>query len=73
MLGSIKLHPSQWKRLTSALSTIGQAIVIFSLAAIFVPEAVGLPTDFSKIIGFIYLFCGLIIIVGVVILAIKEE
>jgi len=38
-----KLTAAQWKLLSSALSNIAQAIVLFSLAAFFVPEVVAYP------------------------------
>ena len=73
MLKGPKLLPTQWKRLASASSNISQAIIVFSLAAIFVPEVVSLQKDFPKIVGFIYLFWGLLILIGSVILSSKEE
>lgn len=48
MRHKVKLTHPQWKTLTTALSNIGQAVILFSLAAFFVPQAVNLPNDFSK-------------------------
>lgn len=73
MLQGPKLRPPQWRRLASVFSNVGQAIVIFSLAAVFVPEVVGLKLGFPRLVGFLYLFWGLIIIMGAVILSYKEE
>lgn len=49
MLEGPKLSPQQWKLLAGAFSNISQAIILFALASFFVPEAVGLPRDFSRI------------------------
>jgi hypothetical protein len=43
-----RLVASQWKVISSALSNIGQGIVLFSLVALFVPETVGLNINFSR-------------------------
>ena len=47
-----KLSQNQWKLLSSAFSNISQAIILFSLAAFFVPETVGLSKDFSRLLAF---------------------
>lgn len=63
-----KLTPSQLKVVSSAFSNIGQAIVLFSLAAFFVPEAVGLIKDFSKLFAFLFFWSGwFFVLVGVII------
>ena len=57
-----KLAPSQWKTLTSAFSNISQAIILFSLAAFFVPQTVNLPEDFSKEFAIWVLIYGLVLL-----------
>ena len=42
MMIDLKLSPSQWKLLASAFSNMSQAVMLFSAAASFVPEVVGL-------------------------------
>ncbi len=63
MKNSFKLLPKQWSLYAKALSNISQAIILFSLAAIFVPETVSLLKDFSKLISFAYLIIGVIIFI----------
>ena len=57
-----------WKYLATGFSNITQAIILFSLAAIFVPEAVNLSLLFTKAKAIGYLFCGvaLFIIGGII-------
>lgn len=61
MIKGPSLRPKQWKVISSGLSNIAQAVIIFSLAALFVPEAVGLPREFSRLQSLVYLICGFII------------
>lgn len=68
-----KLTPTQWKMISQAFSNISQAIVLFSAAAFFVPEAVGLNKDFSKITAFIFSVCGLILLTIAVIISRRGE
>lgn len=60
MLKGPKLTLAQWEYLTNAFSNISQAIIIFSLAAIFVPEVVNLSGEFPQITALGYLAGGLI-------------
>lgn len=55
MLKGPKLVPSQWGLLASAFSNISQGVILFALAALFVPEVVNLTRDFSRItaLGFL--------------------
>lgn len=68
MIKGPKLNQRQWKILSSALSNIAQAILLFSGAAFFVPETVGLSISFSRITAIIFFFAGLLILTGAVIL-----
>lgn len=69
----LRLSKSQWKRLASALSNISQGVILFSAAAFFVPEVVGLSKSFSRSTAFLYFLSGLCILIGAVILSKKEE
>lgn len=71
MISKPKLSPTQWKLLSSAFSNIGQAIILFSLAAFFVPEVVGLKSDFSKGEAILILFSGLFLLTIAVIISKK--
>ncbi len=62
MIKFFRLSNDKWQVLSSALSHIGQAIILFSLAALFVPEAVSLSKDFSRVFALIYLIGGLLIL-----------
>lgn len=73
MLRYPKLTPPQWKNLASAFSHMGQAIILFSLAAFFVPQTVSLPEDFSKGFAFFTFLGGLIPLFGSVIISKKEK
>ncbi|HBQ50680.1 hypothetical protein A3B42_04205 [Candidatus Daviesbacteria bacterium RIFCSPLOWO2_01_FULL_38_10] len=64
-----KLLPTQWKLLASATSNIGQAIILFGLAAMFVPEALNLGGSFSKEFAVIILIGGLLFLIGAVIIS----
>lgn len=69
MFKAPKLTPNQWKLLSSAFSNIGQAIILFSLAAVFVPETINLSKEYSKLFGICYLIAGWIVLtIGVIIL-----
>lgn len=59
MIKGPKLSQDQWKLLSGAFSNIGQAIILFSLAALFVPEAVGLSKNFSRFLAVGFLMFGL--------------
>lgn len=69
----LQLSSSQWKILVSAFSNISQAIILFALAALFVPETVGLAKNFSRFVALGYSICGLIMLGGAVILAKKGK
>lgn len=73
MLIGPKLTPAQLRTLASAFSNISQAIILFSLAAAFVPEAINLSRDFSRPVAFGYLTCGLILLAFSAILVRKEK
>ena len=68
MLKWFRLTPNQWQVLSSAFSNMSQAIILFSLAAFFVPEAVGLTKDFSRLYALLYLLGGLLFLTSAVIL-----
>ena len=53
------LEKEQWKVIASTVTHIAEAILIFSLAAFFVPEAVGLEKDFSRIVVGLFFASGL--------------
>ncbi len=59
MIKRFRLSSNKWQVISSAFSHIAQAIILFSLAALFVPEAAGLSRDFSRIYASLYLFGGL--------------
>lgn len=71
MIKGPKLTNAQWKLLASAFSNIGQAVILFSLAAFFVPEAVQLPKDFSKLTAFAFTISGWLIFAVAVIISKK--
>lgn len=73
MLKGPKLLPQQWKLLASVSSNIGQAIILFSLAAIFVPEAISLTKDYPKFFALSFFLAGLLILVGAVIITKKGK
>jgi len=68
-----KLTKHQWGILCSALSNISQGIILFSLAAIFVPQTVGLSIDFSRNDAQNYLIAGLCSLMITVILSKKGK
>lgn len=63
MIKGPRLSQEQWKLLSSAFSNISQAIILFSLAAFFVPEAVGLEKEFSRPTSTLFFIFGLTIFV----------
>lgn len=69
----LRLSPEQWRLLSGAFSNISQAIILFSAATFFVPEAVGLSTSFSKATAFIYFLGGLLTLAIGVILSNKGK
>jgi membrane protein DedA with SNARE-associated domain len=73
MFGRPKLIPEQWQFLASAFSHISQGIILFSLGTIFVPEAVGLPKDFSRVQGIIFLISGFILLIIGVIMSARSK
>lgn len=73
MIKGPKLTPAQWKLLSSAFSNIGQAIILFSLAAIFVPQVVNLPGEFPSLSALSYFFGGTFLLWTGVIIAKKEN
>lgn len=60
MIKGPKLNSAQWKLLASAVSNISQAIILFSFAAFFVPETVGLSRNFSQIVSVGIFISGLL-------------
>ena len=68
-----RFSPKQWSVLSSAISNLGQAIILFSLAAYFVPEAVQLKSEFPKVNALLMLFFGTIVLAGSVIITPKGE
>jgi len=54
-----KLTPEQWKLYAGAVSNIAQAVILFSLAAMFVPESVNLARGYSFWLGLVYFAIGL--------------
>lgn len=69
MIKGPKLTIAQWKLLASAFSNMSQAVILFSMAAFFVPEAVSLPVNFSQVLAVGFLFGGLLMLaVGVIII-----
>ena len=73
MVKGPKLISSQWELIAKALSNIGQAIILFAFAALFVPETVGLSKDFSKVLAFGSFVVGLFILWNAVIIIKKGE
>ena len=73
MLRVPKLSKSQWKLLSSSLSNMSQALILFSAAAFFFPQTVGLEKDFSKITAFLSFLYGLLLLSIAVIMAKKGE
>lgn len=73
MISRLKLLPGQWKLLASAFSNMSQAIILFSLAAIFVPETVQLNIGYPKVIGIVIFVFGLMLLVASVIIVKKGE
>jgi putative effector of murein hydrolase LrgA (UPF0299 family) len=71
MIKGPRLSQEQWKILASAFSNIGQAIILFSLAAFFVPEAVGLNKEFSRPTSSLFFMFGLTLL-GIAIIIIKK-
>lgn len=69
----LNLTPHQWKTLASALSNIGQAIILFSFAAYFVPKTINLPNDFSKEFPILTFIDGVFILAVAVIISKKEK
>lgn len=67
------LTKPQWKLLAGTISNISQGIVLFSLAAIFVPEVVSLKKDFSRTDGIFYLSDGLFLLIIALIIARKGK
>ena len=68
MINWLKLTKDQWGFLASAFSNIAQAIILFSLAALFVPEVVNLTNYFSRSLAILYLLSGLLILAVAVIM-----
>lgn len=71
MINGPKLTPNQWKLLSSAFSNMSQAILLFLLAAFFVPEVVGLKTNFSKGLSILILIGGLSLL-GLSVIIVKK-
>lgn len=73
MVKLFHLTPARWRILASISSHIGQAVTLFSLAALFVPETVGLTRDFSKIFASRTLIAGLLLLVAAVIMTREKD
>jgi hypothetical protein len=73
MIKGPKLTQAQWKLIASAFSNISQAIILFSAAAFFVPEVVGLTRDFSRITAFIFFAAGLMLLYISVIMTSRKK
>lgn len=73
MIKGPKLTAAQWKLLASAFSNMSQAVILFSMTAFFVPEAVSLPGNFSQVLAVGFLFGGLLMLVVGVIIVRKER
>lgn len=73
MIRGPKFTSSQWKLLASAFSNIGQAVILFSFAALFVPEAVQLAGNFSQKLALEFFIGGLLIITAAVIIVRKGK
>ena len=67
------LSKAQWKRINTGLATTAQAIILFAIAAVFVPETVGLDPHYSKFFAIIFFIYGLLLFVVAVILTKEEE
>lgn len=63
MIKQLKLTGPQWKLLAGAFSNISQAIILFSLAAFFVPVTVGLSKTFPHLAAVGFLINGLLILI----------
>ena len=57
---NLRLIPSQLILLSGAFSNMGQAIILFSLAAFFLPETIGLSVDFFRPAAVLFFVFGLI-------------
>ena len=68
-----RLAPPQWKILSSAFSNMGQAIILFSFAAFFVPQTVSLPENFSRSFSFLTSLIGLSFLIVAVIMSGKDK
>lgn len=69
----LSLTPAQWKTLASALSNIGQAVILFSFAAYFVPQSLNLPESFSKQFPVLAFLDGVLILAVAVIISKKGK
>src|SRR3989344_2069671 len=62
------LTPIRWKTLASVFLNVGQAVLLFSFAALFAPKAVNLTDDYSKVLVVFAFISGLLsILFGVII------
>lgn len=68
MINGPKLTPGQWKFLASAVSNISQAIILFGLASLFVPQTLSLEVGFSKGFAILILTGGLLLLIGAIII-----
>lgn len=69
MIHGPRLILNQWKLLASAISNISQAIILFGLAALFVPETLNLGNSFSKELASLILIGGLLLLIAAVIIS----
>ena len=62
------LTPIRWKTLASVFLNVGQAVLLFSFAALFATKAVNLTDDYSKVLVVFAFISGLLsILFGVII------
>lgn len=66
-----RLSPAQWKVLSSAFCNMGQAVILFAFAALFVPQTVNLSENFSKQFAILALIYGLLLL-GVSVIIVKK-
>lgn len=68
-----RLTPNQWNVLYTAVSHISQGVILFSLGAFFVPEAVGLPLTFPKDFSIKILIGGLVLLLSAIIMSREKK
>lgn len=71
MIKWFRLNTNQYKVLSSAITNVAQAIILFALAAFFVPQTIDLPEDFSQQFALLALIQGLLLLIVAVIMSKK--